>query len=126
MNPGDTIMCEEFTYPHMIESFVMPKGFKVQGISTDEQGIIPEAFSKVLEAGSAPGGKPPRLLYTVPVGQNPTGRRLTFYAQTPPLTHPPPLHPSPRAFCCGILPTCVHTRMQDGPLCCIASICDLH
>ena len=78
MNPGDTIMCEEFTYPHMIESFVMPKGFKVQGISTDEQGIIPEAFSKVLEAGSAPGGKPPRLLYTVPVGQNPTGRRLNF------------------------------------------------
>lgn len=74
MDQGDTIMCEEFTYPHMIESFVIPRGFKVQGIMTDDEGIIPEALSKVLEARSAQGGKGPRLLYAVPVGQNPTGR----------------------------------------------------
>ncbi|KAL3147261.1 hypothetical protein ABBQ32_002752 [Trebouxia sp. C0010 RCD-2024] len=73
MNPGDTIMCEEFTYPHMIESFVIPKGFKVLGITTDDQGIVPEALSKALEGRTAQGSKAPRLLYTVPVGQNPTG-----------------------------------------------------
>ena len=73
MNQGDTIMCEEFTYPHMIESFVIPKGFKVQEITTDDQGIVPEVLSKVLEARSVQGQKAPRLLYTVPVGQNPTG-----------------------------------------------------
>ena len=73
MNQGDTIMCEEFTYPHMIESFVIPRGFKVQGIPTDDQGIIPDALNNVLKACSASGGRPPRLLYTVPVGQNPTG-----------------------------------------------------
>ena len=70
MNPGDTIMCEEFTYPHMIESFVPPKGFRVEGIATDDQGIIPEALSKVLEGHTAQGSKSPRLLYIVPVGQN--------------------------------------------------------
>ena len=73
MNKGDTIMCECYTYPHMIESLVIPRGFQVQGIATDGEGIIPEALSKALEQHKAQGSKPPRLLYTVPVGQNPTG-----------------------------------------------------
>ncbi len=73
MDKGDTILCESYTYPHMIESLVLPRGFKVQGVATDEEGIIPEALSKALEAYTVQGGKPPRLLYTVPVGQNPTG-----------------------------------------------------
>lgn len=97
MNPGDTIMCEEFTYPHMIESFVIPRGFKVQGITTDDQGIIPEALSKALEARTAQGGTAPRLLYTVPVGQNPTGRWLSLHmppnAPAPALPSPPLLPP---------------------------------
>ena len=71
-------MCEEFTYPHMIESFVIPRGFRVQGIATDDQGIMPEALERVLEARSAQGVRPPRLLYTVPVGQNPTGEPLAL------------------------------------------------
>lgn len=73
MDKGDTIMCESYTYPHMIESLVLPRGFKVQGIATDDHGIIPEALTKVLEARKAQGTKAPGLLYTVPVGQNPTG-----------------------------------------------------
>lgn len=89
-------MCEEFTYPHMIESFVIPRGFKVQGISTDDQGIIPEALNKMLEARRAHGGEGPRLLYTVPVGQNPTGGCLTLREQLPPPPVPrfPPFAPS--------------------------------
>ena len=73
MDKGDTILCESYTYPHMIESLVIPRGFRVQGIETDGEGIIPRAVSKALEEHAAQGGKPPRLLYTVPVGQNPTG-----------------------------------------------------
>ena len=90
MNSGDTIMCEEFTYPHMIESFVIPKGFQVQGITTDDQGIVPEALSRVLEARSVQGQKAPRLLYTVPVGQNPTGAAtlIDFGSQHRHTTHP--------------------------------------
>lgn len=104
MNPGDTIMCEEFTYPHMIESFVIPKGFKVLGITTDDQGIIPEALSKALEARTAQGGTSSRLLYTVPVGQNPTGR--SFPAGPPPSPLPPPgshEHGEPLALCVMLL-----------------------
>lgn len=101
MNPGDTIMCEEFTYPHMIESFVIPKGFKVLGITTDDQGIVPEALSKALEGRTAQGSKAPRLLYTVPVGQNPTGR-------SSPASFSPPPHPPP--------PTSLRTVMRSASL----------
>ena len=105
MNPGETIMCEEFTYPHMIESFVIPKGFKVQGICTDDQGIIPEALSKVLEARSAQGGKPPRVLYTVPVGQNPTGICFTHHTPYPAcLFSPPAPLPGPPLCRCPAIP----------------------
>lgn len=77
MDKGDTIMCESYTYPHMIESLVIPRGFRVQGIEADGEGIIPEALSKALEQHTAQEGKSPRLLYTVPVGQNPTGAACT-------------------------------------------------
>lgn len=73
MDKGDTILCESYTYPHLIESLVIPKGFQVHGIETDAEGIIPAAFSKALEQYTKQGTKPPKLLYTVPVGQNPTG-----------------------------------------------------
>ena len=75
MDKGDTILCEEFTYPHMIESLVMPKGYTVKGIATDRDGIIPEALQQFLKQHSNQS-RPPRLLYTVPVGQNPTGDTL--------------------------------------------------
>ena len=85
-------MCESYTYPHMIESLVLPRGFKVQGIATDDHGIIPEALSKVLEARKAQGAKAPGLLYTVPVGQNPTGEGYAMLAQAL-------LQNAPRALC---------------------------
>ena len=72
MDKGDTVLCEEYTYPHMIESLVNPRGYQVQGVATDRDGIIPEALQSMLEQRSQQG-RPPRLLYTVPVGQNPTG-----------------------------------------------------
>lgn len=73
MDKGDTILCESYTYPHLIESLVIPKGFQVHGIETDAEGIMPAAFSKALEQYTAQGKRSPKLLYTVPVGQNPTG-----------------------------------------------------
>lgn len=78
MDKGDTVLCEEYTYPHMIESLVNPRGYKVLGIATDGDGIIPEALQQTLEQSSK-GARPPRLLYTVPVGQNPTGSAVASY-----------------------------------------------
>ena len=30
LNKGDTLLAEEFTYPHVVESFARPRGYKVR------------------------------------------------------------------------------------------------
>ena len=43
----------------------------------DGQGMVPQALKDTLTALQKQGGKMPRVLYTVPVGQNPTGEQGT-------------------------------------------------
>ncbi|GAB4818408.1 hypothetical protein N2152v2_005454 [Parachlorella kessleri] len=75
MQPGDSILVEEFTYPHMLECVLLAKGAVPLPVPLDAHGIVPAQLRQVLEQQrSRAGGSPlPRLLYTVPVGQNPTG-----------------------------------------------------
>ena len=73
MDVGDPILCEEYTYPHVPESLVIPMGFVSVGIRIDEHGIIPGHLLETLEKMQASGAKMPKLLYTIPIGQNPTG-----------------------------------------------------
>jgi DNA-binding transcriptional MocR family regulator len=75
LDRGDTVLCEEFTYPHIAESLVGPQGFVAVPLALDGHGIVPRLFRRTLEAMRAAGKPLPRLLYTVPVGQNPTGPR---------------------------------------------------
>ena len=74
MDPGDAMLCEEYTYPHVPESLVIPVGYRSIGIRMDAHGILPEHLYETLAQIKETGGKMPRLLYTVPVGQNPTGQ----------------------------------------------------
>ncbi len=74
LDPGATLLTEEHTYPHMYEAMVLPGNLNVIGIPMDSEGIIPEALAAMLDREYAPGGCKPRLLYTVPTGQNPTGK----------------------------------------------------
>ena len=48
---------------------------QVLGIQMDGQGMVPQALEDTLTALQKQGGKMPRVLYTVPVGQNPTGEQ---------------------------------------------------
>lgn len=73
LNPGDTLLCEEFTYPHIHEAMAVPGKLNVVAVPIDAEGIIPEALAAVLEQAAAAGKPRPRLLYTIPTGQNPTG-----------------------------------------------------
>lgn len=73
LEPGDAMLCEEYTYPHVPESLVLPAGFKSVRCEMDERGVIPERLLATLEAMEARGERTPRLLYTIPTGQNPTG-----------------------------------------------------
>ncbi len=46
-------------------------------LDTDRDGILPQSLRETLEsthrAAQATNMRPPRILYTVPTGQNPTG-----------------------------------------------------
>jgi DNA-binding transcriptional MocR family regulator len=64
--PGDAVYTESLTYPGML-NLAHLLGLRLQGLPTDEHGIIPEAF------GEACRRDPARVLYTIPTIQNPLG-----------------------------------------------------
>ncbi|KAG7813595.1 hypothetical protein KL921_001141 [Ogataea angusta] len=79
----DTILSEEFTYPAFLET-CSPMRLKVFPVKVDEHGVCPKDLDKLLVDWSGPHKKP-KLIYTMPVGQNPLGitmsleRRGEFY-----------------------------------------------
>ncbi|RMJ20272.1 hypothetical protein CDV36_000028 [Fusarium kuroshium] len=86
--PGDYIVSEEYTFSTAVESG-MPMGIKVAGVKMDEEGLLPDSLDDILtnwDPEKHDGAKKPRVLYTVPTGQNPTGatqgvqRRKDVYA----------------------------------------------
>ena len=78
LDKGDSILVEEYTYPVILESIAVPKGYRTIGVALDGWGIIPSALRQTMEeacaAAAIPGGPAkPKILYTVPTGHNPTG-----------------------------------------------------
>lgn len=73
-NHGDMILVEAWTYPSAIESG-WPMGLRPVPCPIDADGLVPETFEKTLAEWDEEtrGAKRPKLLYTVPVGQNPCG-----------------------------------------------------
>lgn len=76
MDKGEAMLCEEYTYPHIAESMVQPQGYTAIPLAMDAEGIIPCTFRTTLQSLRDAGKQLPKLLYTIPVGQNPTGQPL--------------------------------------------------
>ena len=83
MDPGEAMLCEEYTYPHIAESMVQPQGYLATPLAMDEHGIIPCYFRTTLQSLRDAGKPLPKLLYTIPVGQNPTGGSLLALLKGP-------------------------------------------
>ncbi|CAJ1459819.1 unnamed protein product [Effrenium voratum] len=66
LNPGDTILMEEYTFLAMVDA-CMAAGLNAVPLRCDCEGLLPEALM------AAPAAK---ALYTIPVGHNPLGTRL--------------------------------------------------
>ncbi|KAJ3785392.1 pyridoxal phosphate-dependent transferase [Lentinula aff. detonsa] len=75
---GDYILVEECTYPSA-QALWAPMGCRGVPISIDKDGLIPESLESTLKnwEHTHPGVKRPHLLYSVPVGHNPTGATLS-------------------------------------------------
>jgi len=75
---GDAVLVEEWTYPGSTAS-ILPLGVELVGIKMDGEGLIPDHLEAVLAGWDERkrGAPRPRLLYTIPTGQNPTGATMT-------------------------------------------------
>lgn len=82
LDHGDALLVEEYSYPVVVESIAVPKGYVPVGVPMDSQGIVPEALEELLarlaaeHAADPVGHLFPKLLYTIPNGQNPTGATM--------------------------------------------------
>lgn len=74
LNPGDSMLVEEWTYPSAL-SAALPIGIHTVAVPLDSKGMRPDALRHILSTwdSKSRGFNRPRLLYTVPIGQNPSG-----------------------------------------------------
>ena len=62
---GETILCEEITYPG-VRAIAAQLGFRLVGVATDGDGVIPEALDEAIRTHA------PKAIYLNPTLQNPT------------------------------------------------------
>lgn len=85
LNPGDSFLVEQFHFPLTTEVFAPCRGFQPIAVAMDGEGILPDALEGTLAGLWSRGEALPKLLYTIPAGQNPTGasaspeRRAALY-----------------------------------------------
>ncbi|CAG4966453.1 unnamed protein product [Colias eurytheme] len=75
VDPGDPVITTEFTFTG-VNSALRPYDPEILAIPEDEDGLIPSVLEDCLSHRSKLGLKMPKLLYTIPTGNNPTGTVL--------------------------------------------------
>lgn len=70
LDPGDVVLVELPTYIGGTSSFYA-RSAELAGVAQDDHGIVPEALAEVAARTK------PKLLYTIPNFQNPSGRLMT-------------------------------------------------
>ncbi|XP_014446852.1 kynurenine/alpha-aminoadipate aminotransferase, mitochondrial isoform X2 [Tupaia chinensis] len=81
INPGDNVLVNEPIYSGTLQVF-RALGCNMINVASDENGMIPDSLEEILskwkpEDSKNPKKNTPKLLYTVPNGNNPTGYSLT-------------------------------------------------
>mmetsp|Transcript_25787 Transcript_25787/g.72225 ORF Transcript_25787/g.72225 Transcript_25787/m.72225 type:complete len:422 (+) Transcript_25787:59-1324(+) len=77
VDENDHILVEEPAYSGIVAA-LRPLHCNVVTVETDRHGIIPESLEKILEGWpKETHSSRPRILYTIPTGQNPSGATMT-------------------------------------------------
>ncbi|KAF9247270.1 pyridoxal phosphate-dependent transferase [Melanogaster broomeanus] len=78
-NPGEGVLCDEWTYPSAISS-MLPANIRPVPIAMDGLGMRADDLERVLSTWDADARQMPRphVMYIVPVGQNPTGSTMSI------------------------------------------------
>ena len=75
INPGDYVITEEYVYmgtTNQLNYF----GANIVGTKIDDKGLIPEKLEETILSIKNKAGVTPKILYTIPEHQNPTGSIL--------------------------------------------------
>jgi kynurenine/2-aminoadipate aminotransferase len=72
----DAVLVENPTYSGALAA-LKPLGPQLLEVDIDGQGIIPDALQTILESRKKNNLSAPKFLYTIPVGQNPSGATLS-------------------------------------------------
>eukprot|EP00798_Chlamydomonas_sp_ICE-L_P018251 gene18251-24704_t len=78
LNRGDPLLCEEFCYSHALEAQFVPRGLQLVAVPMDSEGLMPTALDSIMHARQEAGKALPKVLYTIPRGQNPTGASMSM------------------------------------------------
>jgi len=76
VDPGDVVLTEDFVYAGTLGT-LRRFGADIRGVTSDAEGMIPEALQEVLKS-TISSGKRPKLIYTIPTFQNPQGWTMTL------------------------------------------------
>jgi len=79
INPGEGFFAEEWTYTS-VKAMAEAQGYCPIPVAADHQGMRIDVFHHLLSTWDEKARmmKRPRVLYTVPVGENPTGTNLSY------------------------------------------------
>jgi len=75
LDSGDVVAVEEPTYLGAVTGFLGCDAV-MRGVPMDDGGLDVEEFAALIRRGSAGDGPVPKLLYTIPEYQNPSGRTM--------------------------------------------------
>ncbi|KAL4790292.1 aromatic amino acid aminotransferase [Aspergillus venezuelensis] len=73
------MLCEEFVYMNTIQT-AQPRGLNIVPVAIDTEGMLPYGpggLNEVLKNWDYRRGRRPHLMYTITIGQNPTGGTLS-------------------------------------------------
>ncbi|OJJ95432.1 hypothetical protein ASPACDRAFT_1876164 [Aspergillus aculeatus ATCC 16872] len=79
INQREGVLCEEFVFMNAIQTF-QPRGVNVATVAIDAEGMLAHGkggLADVLENWDFKKGRRPHLMYTITIGQNPTGGTLS-------------------------------------------------
>ena len=76
INPGDVVLVEEFTYQGTLK-MLLERGARVVHVPSDRQGMDTDALEAKVRELEAQGTQP-KMVYTIPVYQNPLGTTLSL------------------------------------------------
>jgi kynurenine/2-aminoadipate aminotransferase len=71
------VLVEKPTYSGSL-AYLQPTGTRLVGVPCDTGGLDPAALDAILRTWDCDASPRPRVLYTIPVGSNPTGASLTL------------------------------------------------